>query len=191
LVRFGTDAKMCGGTVVDISDGGMRIETPDAFPANSIIIVFVQFPHHALRLRARVAWATGKGSGTPAMGLTFTQPEPNLAKAYKEWVSEVKLAAAEKPPPPEPAAGGKSAPTTAPKPPAAPPSPEPAGPIRRRMESRQGQPYEALLERRDGGWQVTIVQMPRQIGVDGADFQATYRDLASAESALREFVRAH
>jgi PilZ domain-containing protein len=187
--RFGTDAKMSGGTVVDVSEGGMRLESPDAYPVNSIILVFVQFPRHSVRLRARVAWASGKGSGNPAMGLTFTQPEPNLAKAYKEWAAEIKLMASEKPEPgPKPEPEEKPAEAAAPAEP--PKRPEPTGPIRRRMESRQGQPYEALLERCDGGWRLTIVQMPRQ-GVGAPDFQGTYKDHPSAETALREFVRSH
>ncbi len=192
--RFGTDAKMAGGTVVDVSEGGMRIETAEAFSVNSIIIVFVQFPRHAVRLRARVAWVSGKGAGRPAMGLTFTQPEQALSKAYKEWIAELKLAASEPPAAEERPASVPAVDVAAPAGtgrPAAPPPSEPAGPIRRRMESRQGQPYEALLERHDGGWRLTIVQLPRQVGVDAPDFQGSFRDHASAESALREFVRAH
>jgi len=83
---------MFGGSVIDISEGGLKVESPDSFPANSILQIFVQFPRHAVRLRARVAWAGGKSGGSPTMGLSFTQSEPALIKAYKEWVAEVKLA---------------------------------------------------------------------------------------------------
>jgi PilZ domain-containing protein len=190
--RFGTEAKMCGGTVLDISEGGMRIESPESFPVNSVITVFVQFPRHSVRLRARIIWGGGaSGGGSPAMGLALTQPEPTLKRAYAEWVAEVKLAAAEagqdeaQVPPAPPVAAA------APPQPAAPPAPEPKGPITRRLESRQGQSYQALLERKSQGWSLTIIQLPRQLGVDAPDFVSQFPDYASAEKALRDFVRAH
>jgi len=145
------------------------------------------------------------------MGLTFTQPEPSLVKAYKEWVAEVKLAASEAPagagaaaeatqdtasggaPAGTPAAGaaapsGTPAAKAAPAPPA-PAAPEPKGPVRRQLESPQGQVYDVVLERRRGAWQMTITQLPRQAGVSAADQEGSYPDYASAEKALREFVR--
>ncbi|HEU4402094.1 MAG TPA: PilZ domain-containing protein [Candidatus Polarisedimenticolia bacterium] len=194
-VRFGTEARMCGGTVVDISEGGLRVESPESFPIHSILNVFVQFPRHAVRLRARITWSGGNSGGSPAMGLAFTQPEPALAKAYKEWLAEVKLAMAEEPAPapasPAPAAPAAAPPEAAPK--AAQPAAvaEPRGPIRRRLESRQGQSYDILMERRAGGWRLTIVQLPRQLGVQSPDHEADYPDHAAAEAALRDFVRAH
>jgi len=194
-VRFGTDAKMCGGIVSDISEGGMRVESPESFPINSVITAFVQFPRHSVRLRVRVIWCSAAG-GSASMGLALTQPEPTLKRAFAEWLAEVKLAAAETaavdapaataPPPaaprPEPAAA----------PPAAtPPAAEPKGPITRRLESRQGQSYEALLERQPQGWNLTVVQLPRQLGVGAPDFVSLCSDYASAEKALRDFVRSH
>jgi len=204
-VRFGTDAKMCGGTVVDISEGGMRIESPESFPNNSVITVFVQFPRHSVRLRARVIWSGGGGSASVGMGLALTQPEPNLKRAYAEWVAEVKQAVAEThgaethaAAAPQAAAPAPAAlPATAaplaelPAPTPAPRAPEPQGPVRRRLESRQGQSYEALLERQTEGWRLTIVQLPRQLGIGTPDLESTCPDYASAEKALREFVRAH
>ena len=204
-VRFGTDAKMCGGTVVDISEGGMRIESPESFPANSVITVFVQFPRHSVRLRARVIWSGGGGSSSVGMGLALTQPEPTLKRAYGEWVAEVKQAVAEthaaethaaeaaQAAAPAPAALPATAAPLAesPAPTPAPRAPEPQGPVRRRLESRQGQSYDALLERQTEGWRLTIVQLPRQLGIGTPDLESTCPDYASAEKALREFVRAH
>jgi hypothetical protein len=199
-VRFGTDAKMCGGTVIDISEGGMRIESADSFPVHSVITVFVQFPRHSVRLRARVIWGGARGeAGSPLMGMALTQPEPTLKRAYGEWVAEVKQAAAEMHAagPPAPPAASVSAPLPAPSAPLAetptpgPRTPEPRGPITRRLESRQGQSYEALLERQPPGWRLTIVQLPRQLGVGAPDHQCSFPDYGSAEKALREFVRTH
>ena len=192
--RFGTDAKMCGGTVLDISEGGMRIESPESFPVNSVITVFVQFPRHSVRLQARVIWGGAGGGSSPLMGLALTKPEPSLKRAYGEWVAEVKLAAAEAPQdqaqaPPAPATMPAAA--AAPQQPATPPAPEPKGPITRRLESRQGQSYQALLERKSQGWSLTIIQLPRQLGVDAPDFVSQFPDYGSAEKALRDFVRAH
>src|SRR6267378_1721670 len=148
-VRFGTEAKMCGGSVVDISEGGMRIESGESFPINSVLTVFVQFPRHSVRLRGRVVWATGaSGSASGGMGLALTKPEPTLKQAYAEWVAEFKQAVADErtagPPAPAPASAPAPAPATAAAetPAPAPKAPEPTGPVRRRLESRQGQSYE-------------------------------------------------
>ncbi len=191
-VRFGTDARMCGGTALDIAEGGLRIETPDTFPTNSVLTVFVQFPRHSVRLKARVAWVGGQGS-MPTMGLSFTHAEPALAKAYKEWLAELKLIAqepaADAPPPAQ-----EPAPATSPaaRTPAAASTPtEPKGPVRRRLETHQGNSYEVLLDPRGGGWRMTIVQLPRQAGVDAPDLEQDFRDYAAAEKALREFIRSH
>src|SRR5437867_7151772 len=95
-VRFGTEAKMVGGNVVEISEGGMRIESTESFPVHSVITVFVQFPRHSVRLRARVIWSGGSSeSSSTRMGLALTQPEPALKLAYAEWAAEVKKAASE------------------------------------------------------------------------------------------------
>jgi hypothetical protein len=207
-VRFGTEAKMCGGTVIDISEGGMKIESAESFPINSILTVFVQFPRHSIRLRARIMWAgAASGGGAGVMGLALTQPEPTLKRAYSEWTAEVKLAATEtnvvaavsaaaRAAAGAPVTGGSPAETpVAPVPAgtfkAAPPAPEPRGPIRRRLESRQGESYEALLERTGEGWQLTIIRLPRQLGVDKPDLQDICTTYADAEKALRDFVRSH
>ncbi len=210
-VRFGTDAKMGGGTVLDISEAGLRIQSAETFPVNSIILVFVQFPRHTVRLRARVVWGgSDKEASSPTMGLTFTRPEPQLAKSYQEWCAEIKLLAtqdggdedeagapstagsATAAAAPEAAAAGPAAPEPVrPARPAAPPQPEPKSPARRRLESRQGHTYDALFEKWPGRWELTIVQVPRQLGVDAPDFQDTFDDFKSAEDAFRAFVRDH
>ena len=202
-VRFGSEARMCGGVAIDISEGGLRVETPENFPVNSIVQVFVQFPRHSVRLRARVAWLGGGGeTGSPALGLAFTHPEPTLAKAYKEWLAEIKLAEQDVLGAP-PSTGGAAPPSGAavPQPPdaaaatpggaAAAPAAEPKGPIRRRLETRRGNAYDVLIERRDDGWRLVIVQVPRQLGVDAPDHEVEYPDFAGAERALKEFVRDH
>jgi PilZ domain len=206
-VRFGSEARMCGGQVLDIAEGGLRVQAPDSFPVNSIVQVFVQFPRHAIRLRARVAWCSSGEGSKPTLGLAFTGPEPKLAQTYAHWIAEVKTAVKEEggvdgfadpaaasgdtggaaPPAEDAAPPAAAAPTPSP----APPAPEPTGPVRRRMETRSGQAYDVLMERGAAGWQLTIVQLPRQIGVDAPDLKGTYPDYATAEAKLLEFVRSH
>jgi hypothetical protein len=209
-IRLGTETKMSNGTVVEISESGMRIESQAAFPANAVLTLFVQFPRHSVRLRARIIWSSAVGENGPSiMGLSLTQPDPTLKQAYAEWTAEVKKAvAAEKtgaaaaltaapgataqtpaPTPPAPAVPAISAQASEPHP--APKRPEPAGPVHRRLESPQGQAYDALLERQPDGWRLTIVQTPRQIGVGTPDFQSSCPDYDNAEKTLREFVRTH
>lgn len=209
-VRFGTEARMCGGVAVDISAGGMRIAAQDSFPIHSVIDVYVQFPGHAVKLRARVMWAGSVSGAGPAMGLNFTSPEPSLTNAYKRWLDEVKQAAAEGAVPDDdattrqtaPAPGPAPAPGSAPGPasaqgdaksaPSTPsPAPEPTGPVRRRLESPQGHSYDVLIEPHLLGWRLQIVQLPRPPGVSAADHDKTYAEYASAETAMRAFVRAH
>ena len=199
-VRFGTEAKMCGGTATDISEGGLKVECTESFATNSVITVFVQFPRHSVRLRAKVIWCgAASPGGSATMGLALTQPEPQLKRAYAEWLAEVKLAAAgdQVAGPVSAAANASTVSATHPQPAAQPETapvpkvPEPRGPIHRRLESRQGQSYDALLEPSAGGWSLTIVQLPRQIGVGKPDLQEICADYAAAEKTLREFVRTH
>src|SRR6266705_1070050 len=83
-VRFGTDAKMCGGIVSDNSEGGMRIESPESFPVNSVITVFVQFPRHSVRLRVRVIWCRAAGGGA-----FFISRRIPHTRSYGDWSSDV------------------------------------------------------------------------------------------------------
>jgi PilZ domain len=193
-VRFGSEARMCGGTAVDISEGGLRVEAPQTFPQNSILQVFVQFPRHSVRLHARVAWLGGQSGGSPLMGLHFVQPEPVLIRAYQEWQAEVKLAAAEDQPVPQ--ASPSQTPPPSPresadqKKPAA-PSQEPKSAVRRRLETKQGNSYDILMEKRAGAWQVTIVQLPKQVGVGEPEFEDSFPTFALADQAVRDFIRSH
>jgi hypothetical protein len=202
-VRFGTESQMRGGTVIDISDGGLRIETQEPFPVNSLVLVFVQFPRNAIRLRARVAWA---GGSSPRMGLSFTQPEPNLTRMYSNWLAEVKQAskeAAEQEPgshPAEASPAAQPAAVAAPSdlsPSADPPSPPPPSPktqqgsLRRRVETMRGQTYDLLIERVGGQWYLTIHQVPRQPGVEIPDLEESFPDRPSAERAMAEFLKTH
>jgi len=154
----------------------------------------VQFPGHAIRLRAKVVWIGGI-SGSPAMGLAFSSPTPSLTTAYKRWLAEVKDAAAEASAPTGDAAGARSATLSPAESKDASPAPEPVaepeGPVRRRLESPQGQAYDVLLEPHILGWRLQIVQLPHQPGVQAPDHDKTYADYAAAEKAMRQFVRAH
>jgi PilZ domain-containing protein len=201
-VRFGSEARMSGGNAVDISEGGMRVEASETFPQNSILQVFVQFPRHSVRLRARVAWLGGQQEGSPVMGLHFIQPEPVLVRAYQEWQAEVKLALAEDqsrspaplplsplPQSPPPPAEHTPVNTGAARP--ADPRQEPKGAVRRRLETKQGNSYDILMEKRGGAWQVTIAQLPRQIGVDEPELEDSFSTFALADQAVRDFIRSH
>jgi len=203
-VRFGNDAKMSGGTILDISEGGIRVRTGDPFPVNAILNVFVQFPRHVIRLKARVAWSGGKSEGSsPTMGLAFTGPEPRLALTYAQWVAEVKNSSSEEEADaveadtaagsgtPGASAGEDAEPASDAGPPPAAPraAPEPREAMTRRLESRSGQSFEALLEPLVRGWRLTVHQSPRQVGIRDPDHCETYPSLAAAEKALRDFVR--
>jgi hypothetical protein len=129
------------------------------------------------------------------MGLAFTSPTQSLTTAYKRWLAEVKDAAAEVSTPTGDAAGARSATLSPAESKDASPAPEPVaepeGPVRRRLESPQGQAYDVLLEPHILGWRLQIVQLPHQPGVQAPDHDKTYADYAAAEKAMRQFVRAH
>ena len=198
-VQFGTARQMRSGIALDISAGGLRVAATDIFAVHTLLDLLVQFPNHSVRLRARVTWtgASGEPSAARAMGLVFTRPEPALAGAYTKWLEEVKKSLGEGPEPsagepgssaggPEPRASAAADPTAS-KPAAA----EPLGPVKRRLESPQGRSYDILLEPlAAGGWRLVLIQIPRDLG-DAADYGGNYRDYASAEVAMREFVRSH
>ena len=201
-VRFGTESRMCGGIATDISEGGLRVESPESFPVNSLVSVFVQFPRHAVRLQARVAWC---GAQSPVIGLSLTSPSPALQKAYAQWISEVKETkqheretkgdAADAPTAGPPSSGPESAPAVEqagpPKSAGRTPKPPEAGVVSRRVETMTGQAYDVLIERIAGTWYLSIHQFPRQAGVTDADFQDAFSDYAAAERALREFTSKH
>jgi hypothetical protein len=188
---------MHNGTVLDISEGGLRIKSEDSFPVRSLVSVFVQFPRQTFRLHARVEWV---GEPPSTLGLSFVDPSPGLSASYKAWVNEVR----------EAGVGGEvSAPAGDPRPVTAPPGspaeattsvrepetardPEaesPAGPVRRRLETLGGLVYDVLVDRRKGTWVLTIFQSPRPLGIREPDFEGAFPDYASVDRALRDFMR--
>ncbi len=181
-IRYGTSAEMHGGTVIDISEGGLRLRSSETFSIGTFVDVFVQFPHHAIHLQARVVWTGGSMTG-----LTFTTPTPLLIEGYTRWREAIQEAARE-------ATGSEPEPQAAP--PAAsnaasPPPPDPTGPVQKRFETSRGQGYESLIEKEDDEWVLTIHQVPRQPGVERPEKRARFRDFAAADRALREFIRDH
>ncbi len=197
-VRFGTEAEMRGGTVIDISEGGLKVEAPEPFQVNALLHVFVQFPRNAIRLRARVVWV---GGGSPTMGLAFMRPEPNLMRQYQNWVAEVKQAAKEdagQSDSPRETAGGSEGGEHG----AASPASGTAGarktpkkaaekPVKRRVETMHGSTFDVRLERDGGAWLLTIHRLPRQPGVEIPLEQQRFSDYASAERSMREFLKSH
>jgi hypothetical protein len=195
-IRFGTEARMVGAIAVDISDGGLRVETPETFPPSSILQVYVQFPQQTFRIRARVAWQGARQGGKPGMGLQFTQPERSLVRVYNEWLGQADPGAGGEAKDDsggalaEPQAGSPSRATAA-RPARAAGSREPRGPVKRRLETKQGNSYDVLMAPQAGGWRLTIVQLPRQIGVGAPDLEETFPTFAAAEQALRAFIQGH
>jgi hypothetical protein len=187
-IRFGTGAQMHGGTVIDISEGGLRLRSSESFSIGTMVDVFVQFPHHAIHLQARIVW-----TGDSVTGLTFIAPSPLLIDGYARWREEIELAARETAglePEPAPPADSTAAPATPPTV-ASPPPPDPTGPVQRRFETSRGQGYESLIEKEDNDWVLTIHLVPRQPGVERPEKRARFRDFVAADRALREFIRDH
>jgi hypothetical protein len=193
-IRFGTSTQMHGGTVVDISEGGLRLRSLESFPIGTFVDVFVQFPRHAIHLQARIVWTGGS-----LTGLTFAAPTPLLIDGYARWREAIAEAArgstgSEPEPQSAPLEDSTAASTDASAtPPAAapPPPPDPTEPVQRRFETSRGQGYESLIEKEDNDWVLTIHQVPRQPGVERPEKRARFRDYAAADRALREFIRDH
>ncbi len=202
-VRFGNEGKMIGGIALDISEGGLRVETSESFPANSPVTVFVQFPGHALRLEGRVVWVRQHEA---QLGIAFFSKSLPLKKSYEAWLKEVEELAAEEggeppvegpgavattPPGRSSQAQGPATPPperTAPAPKRAAP---PTSPIQRRFETASGQAYDVLIEQIAESWYLVIHQVPRQPGVDAPDLEKVFTDYEAANRALREFIRSH
>ncbi len=180
---------MHNGTVLDISEGGLRIKSGDSFPARSLLSVFVKFPRQTFRLHARVEWA---GDPPSTMGLSFVDPTPGLSASYRAWVNEVRESGVGGGPSssegiPKPAALSEPS-VAAPEPKREPDAMAPEGPVRRRLETRGGLAYDVLVDRRKGTWILTIFQSPRPLGIREPDFEATFPDYASVDRALRDFL---
>lgn len=198
-VRFGNEGKMIGGIALDISEGGLRVETSDSFPPNSLVTVFVQFPGHALRLEGRIAWVR---KNEAQIGISLSSNSLPLKKSYDAWLQEVQDLAADDGPLPATAAGG-STPAHGSGAKAAAPAgrspqrttdipgrpPAPTSPVRKRIETASGQAYEVVIEQIADSWYLTVHQIPRQPGVDAPDLQKVFDDYPAANTALREFIR--
>jgi len=189
-IRFGTGTRMHGGTVIDISEGGLRLRSPETLSIGTIVDVFVQFPRHAIHLQARIVW-----TGDSMTGLTFITPSPLLIDGYARWREEIEVAAREAAgaePKPQATPRAESPATAAAQPVAAPPPlPDPTGPVQRRFETSRGQGYESLIEKEDDEWVLTIHPVPRQPGIERPEKRARFRDYTAADRALRDFIRDH
>jgi len=198
-VRFGNEGRMIGGIALDISEGGLRVETSESFPPASLVTVFVQFPGHALRLEGRVAWVK---QSEAQIGISLSSNSLPLKKSYEAWLKEVQELSAEEGGEATVDRGGAAMPparaTAAPA--AAPRSsgqvtgsstrPEsPTSPVRKRIETASGQAYEVVIEEIADSWYLTVHQIPRQEGVDAPDLQKVFDNYHSANTALREFIR--
>jgi len=196
-VRFGNEGRMIGGIALDISEGGLRVETSDSFPPASLVTVFVQFPGHALRLEGRIAWVK-----QAQIGISLSSNSLPLKKSYEAWLKEVQELSTEE-------AGEKTVGRTGAAAPAAPHgespgpraptpmrvattpqgSPAPSSPVRKRIETASGQAYEVVIELIAESWYLTVHQVPRQAGVDAPDLQRVFDNYPAANAALREFIR--
>lgn len=197
-VRFGNEGRMIGGIALDISEGGLRVETSDSFPPASLVTVFVQFPGHALRLEGRIAWVK-----EAQIGISLSSNSLPLKKSYEAWLKEVEeLSAGEggvETTVDRPGAATAAAPPGASPVPRAPSpvraaavprhSPAPSSPVRKRIETASGQAYEVVIELIAESWYLTVHQVPRQAGVDAPDLQKVFDNYPAANAALREFIR--
>jgi hypothetical protein len=196
-IRFGVEGRICDGVMVDFSDGGIQIRSADSFATGVVLDVFIQFPRRRLRLRARVAWVHGD---PPTMGLSFVQPDRSLAAAYGEWVEESgwQHAGASRDSTPQVAPDTPRAPGTGSAPLAVrgaaapqPAVPEPAGPVVRHLETTGGNQYDIRIEKEQTGWRLLIYPSPGSFPTPRPEVDQAFPDYASADSALREFLRSH
>jgi hypothetical protein len=174
-VRIGTEGQMYDGTVQDISAGGLRVRTSGSFPLGSMVSLYVQFPSATTHVRARVV---REGQGGSSVGLAFSQGGAALMRAYERWEKEVV--------PEESEAAAETGSTARKEAPAV-----PAQPVKRRLETSRGNNYEILIVPDGGTWQLTVHYNPRNPHRPTSAFEGRFNDYASAEQALREFLKAH
>jgi len=177
---------MCDGAIIDLSEGGLQIRSSDSFAAGVVVDVFVQFPRRRLRLRARVAWVRGD---PPAMGLSFIQRDRSLLAAYDEWAEETRARSETR----SHKAMGAGEPAGSAAPPASPAAQiiEPEGPVVRHLETARGNQYDVRIEKDDAGWRVLIYTSPRSFPTPRPEVDLSFPDYASADAALREFLKDH
>jgi hypothetical protein len=173
--RIGTEERLYDGMAGDFSEGGLQVETSGPFTVGAVVMVYVHFPSTTIALRARVV---RHQPGEPFLGLVLTQGGPTLMKAYERWAKEFgrERGGAAPPTVPEESAGA---------------TPEPAEAVRRRLETSRGNNYEVLIEPESKGWRLTIFQSPRNPNTLTPLLEERFKNYASADQALREFLKAH
>jgi hypothetical protein len=125
------------------------------------------------------------------MGLSFIQPDRSLMAAYDQWVEEARA---------QPGAGPRDAtgagePAGAPAPPAPPSMPpaapvvEPTKPVVRHLETARGNEFDIRIEKGGAGWRLLVNTSPRPSPTSDPDLDRTFPDFASADAALREFLK--
>jgi uncharacterized protein (TIGR02266 family) len=99
-IQHGTDARqLLTNYTVDLSTGGVFIETPQPLPVNAPLIVEFILPgsEKAVKCNARVAWVNPpefprKANFPSGMGLQFLDPTVAGMDAIREYVKQEKLA---------------------------------------------------------------------------------------------------
>jgi hypothetical protein len=69
--------------------------------------------------------------------------------------------------------------------------PEPAGPVVRHLETTGGNQYDIRIEKEQTGWRLLIYPSPGSFPTPRPEVDQAFPDYASADSALREFLRSH
>jgi hypothetical protein len=173
--RIGTEERMYDAMAADFSEGGLQVETSGPFAVGAVVMVYVHFPSTTITVRGRVV---RHEAGEPFVGLALTQGGPALMHAYERWAKEFGRER------------GQAAPPAASEVPAAQP-PEPAEAVRRRLETARGNNFEIVIEPEGQGWHLAIFQAPRNPNTSTPLLEARFNDYASADQALREFLKEH
>jgi PilZ domain len=173
--RIGTEERMYDAMAADFSEGGLQVETSGPFNVGAVVTVHVHFPSTTIPLRARVV---RHEPGEPFVGLILTQGGPTLMNAYERWAREFGRDREKATPP--------AAPEASPG-----PLPEPTKAVRRRLETARGNNFEVLIEPDGRVWRLAIFQSPRNPNTSEPLHETQYGDYASADQALREFLKEH
>ena len=174
---------MIEATIVDISEGGIRVESTETFPVKSTLNVFVHFPDGIVHARARVVRILEKPR---TIALAFIEKSGGFSTAYGSWLAEAPPteAASAATGTPDPATASAPGPvTTAPT--------GPQGASVRRFDTPRGKNYEATIECSGNVWSLNIYPSPRDPQAARPEFSGDFPDYASAERACREFLRDH
>ena len=77
VVNLSSEDNFYAGAALDISVGGLYVETPTGLPIGTEVTALLKLPSKVLSLRAAVVWSVAKGSQTTGMGLRFlNMPAP-------------------------------------------------------------------------------------------------------------------